>query len=140
MPPFATASGGMLTSRQIEILAQGTVASWGKPASVQGQTVPSYASAAAGDPSQGEKSFATFCARCHASDSLTDPAYLSLISDQALRSIVIAGQPEQGMPDWRADQSGSDARAMTDREVTDIVAWLASKRTTAPGAPYMTRP
>jgi hypothetical protein len=33
------------------------------------------------------------------------------------------------MPDWRSDLKGSGARAMTDREITDVVAWLAAERT-----------
>lgn len=68
--------------------------------------------------------------------SLVDPSYLALISDQSLRSTTIAGDPEQGMPDWRHDLSEAGARALTDQEITDIVAWLASHRTSAPGQPY----
>jgi hypothetical protein len=56
-----------------------------------------------------------------------------LISDQSLRSITIAGRPDGGMPDWRADAAG---QAMTDQQITDIVAWLASKRIVNPGQPY----
>jgi cytochrome c oxidase cbb3-type subunit 3/ubiquinol-cytochrome c reductase cytochrome c subunit len=69
--------------------------------------------------------------------SLVDPAYLALISDQGLRSLIIAGQPEDGMPDWRSDRTGAGSRAMTDKEVTDIVAWLASHRVATPGQPYV---
>ena len=64
--------------------------------------------------------------------SLVDPAYLSLISDQGLRSFIIAGQPEQGMPDWRSHQSASGSHALTDREITDIVAWIAAHRPATP--------
>jgi cytochrome c oxidase cbb3-type subunit 3/ubiquinol-cytochrome c reductase cytochrome c subunit len=49
-----------------------------------------------------------------------------------LRSIVIAGRPEEGMPDWRSD----GAQPLTDQQITDIVAWLGSKRTASPGQPY----
>lgn len=140
MPPFAIAAGGMLTSRQIDVLAQGMVAAWRNSSALQNQTSPLYASATAGEPEQGEKSFATFCSRCHAKDSLMDPAYLALISNQGLRSIIIAGQPEQGMPDYRSCLTGAGAHAMTDQEITDIVAWLASKRTGTPGSPYTRQP
>ena len=64
------------------------------------------------------------------------PAFLALISDQNLRSITIAGRPDQGMPDWRS----AGAQPMTDQQVTDIVAWLASKRVATPGQPYPTHP
>ena len=69
--------------------------------------------------------------------SLVDPAYLALISDQGLRSLIIAGQSGEGMPDWRSDITGAGSRAMADQEVTDIVAWLASHRVASPGQPYV---
>ncbi len=149
MPAFAKSQGGMLTDQQVSILAQGMESGWGKPGLLQGQSIPPYASSSAGDPTAGQAAFVTFCASCHGSDgtglkrkqgatgSLIDPAYLALISDQGLRSLIVAGQPEDGMPDWRSDRSGADSRAMTDKEITDIVAWLASHRVAAPGQPYV---
>jgi len=68
--------------------------------------------------------------------SIVDGSYLALISDQGLRSIMIAGRPDEGMPDWRTD----GAQPMTDQQITDIVAWLATKRTVNPGQPYPTQP
>ncbi len=68
--------------------------------------------------------------------SIVDPTYLALVSDQYLRSIIIAGQPEQGMPDWRTDLTGPNARPMTNQEIADTVAWVASHRIATPGAPY----
>jgi hypothetical protein len=68
--------------------------------------------------------------------SIVDGSYLALISDQALRSIVIAGRPDEGMPDWRTDA----AQPLTDQQITDIVAWLSSKRIANPGQPYPTVP
>ena len=52
-------------------------------------------------------------------------AYLSLISDQGLRTIVITGRPDFNAPDWRNNVPG---HPMTDQEITDVVAWLASQR------------
>jgi cytochrome c oxidase cbb3-type subunit 3/ubiquinol-cytochrome c reductase cytochrome c subunit len=69
--------------------------------------------------------------------SLVDPAYLALISDQGLRSLILAGQPQDGMPDWSSDMTGAGSRAMTDQEIADTVAWLASHRIATPGQPYM---
>jgi mono/diheme cytochrome c family protein len=148
MPAFAKSQGGMLTDQQIATLARGVEFAWGKTSALRGQSAPPYASSSAGDPKQGQAAFITFCASCHGSDgtgtkgkqlstgSLVDPAYLALISDQGLRSVIIAGQPEDGMPDWRSDITGSGSHAMTDKEITDIVAWLASHRVAAPGQPY----
>jgi cytochrome c oxidase cbb3-type subunit 3 len=44
-----------------------------------------------------------------------------------LRSIVIAGRPELGHPDWKNDVAG---QPLTAGQVSDVVAWLASKRPT----------
>lgn len=149
MPPFARSSGGMLTDRQIAVLAQQMVALWGNPAALASQTPPAYASSTPGDPMRGQQAFTNLCARWHGADatgghadngvttgSLVDPAYLALISDQALRSLIISGQPEQGMPDWRHHITGPAARPITDQEITDLVAWLASHRIATPGQPY----
>jgi len=77
--------------------------------------------------------YATFCASCHGPNgqggkggsSIANGAYLSLVSDQYLRTIAIAGRPELGAPDWRGNVTG---RPMSGAEVSDVVAWLASQR------------
>ncbi len=150
MPPFARSRGGMLSDRQISALAKGIVDSWGHADTVQ--PIP-YAGKTAGDPANGEAAFARFCARCHGSNgagmksesgvwtgSIIDPAYLALVSDQYLRSVIIGGLPDRKMPDWRSDLTGPNAPAMTDQEITDTVAWIVSHRVTAPGQPYAQHP
>jgi mono/diheme cytochrome c family protein len=141
MPPFAQSAGGLLTDQQIAVLSQGMVSASGGSASSSGG--PGYTATTPGNAEQGQTVFVTSCARCHGADgsgvssqtahigSVVDPAYLSLISDQGLRSIVIAGMPDQGMPGW---QSGS--KPLTDAEITNVVAWLGSHRIAAPGQPY----
>jgi cytochrome c oxidase cbb3-type subunit 3/ubiquinol-cytochrome c reductase cytochrome c subunit len=149
MPPFARSSGGMLTDQQIAVLTHGIASTWSDPAALAGQTPPVYANSIPGDAARGRQVFNALCARCHGADamggkavngaitgSLVDPAYLALISDQALRSIIIAGQPEQGMPDWRHHLNGPAARPMTEQEIADVVAWLTSHRIANPGQPY----
>ena len=95
-----------------------------------------------GDVARGQEVFAASCARCHGSGgeqksakggSVTDGSYLALVNDQALRAIIIAGRPELGHPDWRGTASG---RPMSNQDVTDVVAWMASQRQTTPGQPY----
>jgi mono/diheme cytochrome c family protein len=150
MPPFARSAGGMLTDRQIDVLAHGMMQQWGRQDPLGGLSLPQYRSTLAGDGARGQQAFGVYCARCHGAagegssgggksaagklGSIVDGSYLALISDQGLRSIAIAGRPDEGMPDWRAD----GAQPMTDQQITDIVAWLASKRTSDPGQPYPT--
>jgi cytochrome c oxidase cbb3-type subunit 3/ubiquinol-cytochrome c reductase cytochrome c subunit len=153
MPPFGKTKGGMLTDRQIAVLAEGMEQAWGNPAALAGQALPAYAGSAPGNPAQGQKTFATFCARCHGVDatgaaagngvltgSLVDPSYLALISDQGLRSIILAGLTEQGAHDWRGYLAGPGARPMTGQEIDDTVAWLASHRIATPGQIYKQHP
>jgi mono/diheme cytochrome c family protein len=149
MPAFAKSSGGMLSDDQVAMLARGIEAAWARPGAMRAQSLPGYASSSAGNSSAGQHAFATYCASCHGAEgaglklprnstgSLVDPAYLALITDQGLRSLIIAGQPEDGMPGWQSDIAGADAKAMTDQEITDIVTWLASHRVSAPGQPYV---
>jgi cytochrome c oxidase cbb3-type subunit 3/ubiquinol-cytochrome c reductase cytochrome c subunit len=150
MPPFAKSAGGMLTDQQIGVLALGMMQQWSRP-DLAGSSVPPYKSTLAGDAARGQQAFGAFCARCHGTGgegstgdakskngrvgSIVDGSYLALISDQGLRSITIAGRPDEGMPDWRTDGT----QAMADQQVSDIVAWLASKRTSDPGQPYPTQ-
>jgi mono/diheme cytochrome c family protein len=94
---------------------------------------PPYAVSASGDPARGGDAFATFCSHCHGADgrggsaasSIVDPIYLSLLSNQSLRTTVIAGRPDLSAPDWRGNVPG---RPMSDQEVSDVVAWLAARR------------
>jgi cytochrome c oxidase cbb3-type subunit 3/ubiquinol-cytochrome c reductase cytochrome c subunit len=148
MPPFGKQSGGMLTDRQIQVLTQGMIALWGKPSPLAAGSSFAYASTLGGDPTNGAHVFAAMCSGCHGADgtgasatpvptgSLVDPAYLALISDQGLRSIIVAGQPGEGMPG--ADQVG--AHPLTDKDVTDLVAWFAAHRTETPGQIYQQHP
>jgi cytochrome c oxidase cbb3-type subunit 3/ubiquinol-cytochrome c reductase cytochrome c subunit len=137
MPAFEKSAGGTLTDRQIDSLVQGILQQWSRPNVLGDSPVPPYAASAKPDPTQGQKTFAEFCTRCHGASgmgtkdvpgSIVDPSYLALVSDQSLRSTIIAGRPDQGMPDWRSDISGSGSRAMTDQEITDVVAWIAAQR------------
>ncbi len=149
MPPFARSAGGMLTDRQVAVIAKGIVDAWGHSNAITGQ-LPPYSGT--GDSAKGQTSYATFCARCHGADgagmssggtkigSIVDPAYLALVSDQYLRSTIIAGRSKQGMPDWRSDLTGPNARPMTDQEISDITAWIASHRIATPGEPYPQHP
>ena len=141
MPAFAQRAGGMLTQQQIEVIAGGIFSRWGRKEVLDGANPPSYAAKASGDVDHGQVVFGKYCASCHGSEgggtskgsAITNDAFLALVSDQALRTIVITGRPELGAPDWRGDVPGMP---MADQEITDVVAWLASRRTQNPGQPY----
>lgn len=151
MPGFSKSVGGYLTDQQISVLARGIMETWGKPNVLDGQNPPPYAATQQGDLARGQQAFATSCARCHGANgegsqngkykqgSIVDPSYLALISDQGLRSIVLVGLPDRHMPDWRGEATADHpAQPLTDQQITDIVAWLASHRSQNPGQPYPT--
>jgi cytochrome c oxidase cbb3-type subunit 3 len=142
MPAFAQSAGGMLTDKQIDALVRG-IRSWAKPNALRGTTAPAYAAQASGDAQHGANAYRTYCSSCHGADgrggskasSIVDGSYLALVSDQQLRTIVIAGRPELGAPDWRGDVEG---RPMSPQDISDVVAWLSSQRPKFPGQPYST--
>jgi len=139
MPAFAQPAGGMLTDQQVSALVDG-IRKWAKPGDLAGPQPPPY-TGAPGNTQRGAQVFETYCSSCHGSHgrggkkagSVVNPSYLALVSDQNLRTIVIAGRPEFDAPDWRADLPG---HPMTGEEVSDVVAWLESQRTVYPGQPY----
>jgi hypothetical protein len=63
---------------------------------------------------------------------MVDGAFLALVSDQGLRTTIIAGRPDLHAPDWRGNVPG---HPMSPQEISDIVAWLAAQRTGIRGAP-----
>jgi cytochrome c oxidase cbb3-type subunit III len=144
MPAFAQSSGGTLTGAQIAAIAGGMRSRWARPDALRGTTPPPYAPQGTGDPQHGAASFRTYCSSCHGADGRGGPragsivagSYLALVSDQALRTTIIAGRPELGSPDWRGDLPG---QPMPAEEVSNVVAWLASQRPQFPGQPYSTR-
>jgi mono/diheme cytochrome c family protein len=137
MPAFAHARGGTLTDQQVEALVKGLKARWAD-AKASAQGVPSYRPppGIAGDPRQGAKVFARACAGCHGDDgqggshgAINQPAFLGLISDQALRRLVITGRADLGMPDYAGkDGRAPDYRPLTDVDVTHLTALLARWR------------
>lgn len=140
MPAFAQSAGGMLTEKQIDVLVQG-IRSWAKPEGFRGIPLPPYSAQTPGNPQRGAEAYQIYCSSCHGPDgrggskasSIVDGSYLALTSDQQLRTIVIAGRPELGAPDWRGNVEG---RPMSEQEITDVVAWLSSQRPQFPGQPY----
>jgi cytochrome c oxidase cbb3-type subunit 3 len=143
MPPFAQSAGGILTDQQVDVITSGIRSRWSRPGILDGANPPPYAAKSSGDVQRGEVSYSTYCSSCHGplgqggpkGSAITNDSFLALVSDQGLRTVVIAGRPELGAPDWRGNVSG---KSMSDQEITDVVAWLASHRVQNPGQPYST--
>jgi cytochrome c oxidase cbb3-type subunit III len=141
MPAFGESAGGMLTDAQIDVITNEIRSRWSKRGVLDTATAPSYAPKSVGDAQRGEVAYETFCESCHGpagrggskGSAITDDSFLALVSDQGLRTSVITGRPELGAPDWRGNVPG---RPMSDQEVTDVVAWLVSRRVQNPGQPY----
>jgi mono/diheme cytochrome c family protein len=130
MPAYSNAVGGMLTDEQIDVVVNGILSS-SKGQKIAETDRPPYA-APLGDVQRGAAVYAQACAQCHGNEgtggkagSVVDAAYLSLVSDQYLRTVVIAGRPELGMPGYQEYVSG---KPMSADEIADVVGWLASHR------------
>ena len=131
MPAFAQRAGGMLTETQIAILVHG-IRNWATPGAFDHDDPPPYAASHAGDAGHGREVFEAECSSCHGQDgrgarAIADSSYLALVTDQHLRTVMIVGMPNLGMPDWRGH-----VQPLTDGDVTDVVAWLASRRESLP--------
>ena len=134
MPAFGESAGGFLTPEQVDVLISGMRSRWAHEAQKQHDT-PAYSSSAIGNAVQGRQIFQVNCYSCHlqGQQKITDTSYLALVSDQSLRTIVIAGRPDLGQPDWKQVRPG---RPLTDQDASDIVAYLHSLRSDTPGQPY----
>jgi len=136
-PGFGAAAGGSLTDAQIDALVSGIFDKWGKSAQSVATGLPAYATAV-GDAARGQTVYATACAACHGPEgkggpkggAVADSSYLALVSDQYLRTTVIAGRSDLGMPDWRGYTPG---QPLSEGQVSDVVAWLAAQRRPVPG-------
>ena len=141
MPAFAKSAGGTLTDEQINILVREIRTRWAKPAEMAGLNPPPYGAKGPGDAQKGAGVYATFCAGCHGPNgkgtakgsSIVDDSFLALVSDQNLRTTIIAGRPDLGHPDWRHYLPNKE---MSPQEVTDVVAWLVAQRKSNPGQAY----
>ena len=131
MPAFAKSAGGDLTDQQIGILADQINQRWSRPRDFTTVAVPPYSSDS-GDAKAGASVYRAHCASCHdeggggpKAGSVIDPSYLALVSDQSLRSDVIAGRSDRGAPDWRSDSTG---HPLTPAEISNVVAWVSEHR------------
>jgi len=145
MPAFAKSAGGMLTDDQVEVIIRGIRERYSKPGSLAGVTPPPYTVSEPGDATRGAAVYETFCSSCHGpagkgspkASSIVDGAFLALLTDQELRTLVIVGRPDLGAPDWRNNVPG---KPMSSQEISDVVAWLSAQRPQFAGRPYPNAP
>ena len=138
MPGFAKSNGGELTDEQVDILVNNlagkaaTQQTAGSDKTLSGSSLPPY-SAPLGDADRGSEAYNQFCAGCHGqageggkkAGPIVNPDYLHLVSDQYLRSVVMAGRPDLGMPNY---QEFVKDHPMSPEDIANVVAWLASHR------------
>jgi mono/diheme cytochrome c family protein len=144
MPAFARTQGGPLTDAQIRVLARGIKTHFGPAASASSSLPPYLAPTAggAGNKDEGVRVFARACAVCHGAQGLgekdgralrggaiNNPAFLALLSDQALRRLIITGRPDLDMPPFDAKgERPPDFQPLTSSDIVDLVALLKSWR------------
>jgi cytochrome c oxidase cbb3-type subunit 3 len=148
MPAFAQNQGGPLSSAQIDAIVKGIEHSWRGNANLHGAippgvtppgttppgttppgTTPPPYSAPLGKAQNGKVIFEAVCVLCHGEKGAVGPvtgaSYLTLVSDQGLRTTIIVGRPSLGMPDWSHQPY---RHGLTDQDISDLVAWLSSQR------------
>jgi len=129
MPAWSRAQGGALTDHQIDILVEGIANNWSKPAPSANPPLPPYsAPVESGDGNRGKLLFAQYCVLCHRPGVIgpvSDPNYLSLVTNQNIRTSIIVGRPDLGMLSYRNLKLG---RALSNQDISDVVTYLASLR------------
>ena len=129
MPAWALSEGGPLTPQQVDVMVEG-IESWKTPVNIPvGKELPSYTETTAGDAVNGKRLFLRGCYACHAQGGIagpiTDPSYLALSTNQNLRTSIIVGRMDLGMPNYQILNAG---HALNDQDISDLVAYLASLR------------
>lgn len=130
MPAWAVSSGGPLNDKQIDALVNGIFDNWGKGAGNLQPKPPAYEQPAnGGNATHGKQLFARDCFMCHGKGArvgpVTEVPYLALVSNQMVRTSIVVGRPDLGMPDYRFLNMG---KPLSDSDVTDLVAYIVSQR------------
>ena len=122
-------------AKRVPNLVDGMLDAWGKNGVAL--SIPwSVKLAPAGNASSGQAVYAATCQSCHGAPnfkgvkgagSVTDPNYLRLITDQGLRSAILFGRPERGMPGWSGPFPHQAVdRKLSSQEISDVVVFLRS--------------
>lgn len=140
MPAFAVENGGALTAQQVQALVDGIDKNWG-PGEAPADAPPILPGIVrmSGSAAEGLKVFGSACAGCHGDKgqggsfnkkpigAINDRAFLGLLSERALRRLIITGRPDLGMPAYNDSTGrGKDFKPLTAKDVADLLALLAS--------------
>jgi cytochrome c oxidase cbb3-type subunit III len=144
MPPFLASKGGKLTEKQVMDLVRGLKVHWWpatKPTGFPPYLAEDAKNTRPGRAREGLAVFAMACSRCHGDKgqggtdddgnpvgAINEPSFLALISNQALRRIVITGRPDLGMPNYELTIQ-RQREEQTAQDLADVVALLAAWRT-----------
>lgn len=153
MPGFSHEVGGPLTDEQVQVLVRGIRTEWGRAAGPSGP-LPTYEVGEVTSPlsadhrKQAESLFARVCANCHGDqgrgleldgridNAINVPAFLALMSDQALRRIIITGRSDLGMPNFAESKGrGRAFQRLSKEEIQELVSLLADWRRAGSSSP-----
>ncbi len=132
---------------QLRTVTQGkrTSLTWGDVVPAPAGCPPYALPEKPGDAERGKQIFARACASCHGKvgegtssdgkvrNKINDPTFLALISDQAIRRIIITGRPDLGMPNYaEKKERPEDFKPLTSAQIADLGALLSSWRAAKP--------
>ncbi len=136
-------------SVEIEVVSdpKGTAPKWGSPGPYPDGAPPLAAEEEESPRKKADHErirktvFARACAVCHGDRgqgaehggqrrlTINDPAFLALVSDEALRRFIITGRPDLGMPNYATPRHGDPHfQPLNAQEVADLVALLVEWR------------
>ncbi len=134
MRGFARRAGGPLDDAEIALLVREMRSAWATPFADRDKLPPystTYRADVVDETQNGAAVYVGKCAGCHEPaggiiaavypGTVRDFTYLALVSDQSIRTAVVAGRPDLGMPDWRGDQPG---REITPARLDQLVAFF----------------
>lgn len=149
MPAFGGDAVDPIPEDTITAFVAGMYATWGSESPSTDDVsrgIPWADEPGRGDAARGETLFNARCLSCHprqqaldtigddplVAGSVTDPFYLRLVSDQHLRSSIVYGRADLGMPGAAGPFRGPDGKPvdtpLDGTDVDDLVRYLASLR------------
>jgi cytochrome c oxidase cbb3-type subunit 3/ubiquinol-cytochrome c reductase cytochrome c subunit len=134
MRGFARRAGGPLDDAEIALLVRGMRAQWASPFPDRDRLPPyatTYGADVTDETQNGAAVYVGRCMHCHEPPggiiaavypgTIRDFNYIALVSDQAIRTAVVAGRPDFGMPDWRGDKPGME---LTPAQLNQLIAFF----------------